>query len=823
MAGEWTILIWALVIVIFLTKSRAVADFLSRISRQPRHIQGAVLAVTILATIQAFEKSTNETEMVTIKQAALTSSTSSFIPQPSSFSSSSLPAFWHDDATDTDEDGIPDLWEKWTHGNRAIADSGIDRDDDGLTDLEEFQNQTDPRTADTDGDGFSDSFEVANGMNPIVPADFTPIEPDTNNNGLPDIWDQAGYGGYFYDADHDGFDDAYEIDGLPAASDTNFDVLIDVYTTRSAVLVCESGEDWRAFIFPPTTGTSVKIRLPFGADTEVKLLPAPYGISPPSGELWKSRMRLSFVPRTGQDTSGTCIVSAGGTISQKVVEKESIITRFPEAEVNMQMLSLDSGDGEWPTIDILRRRYSLIPNSDVYHASGDIVGPFDIINAVNIDEDAVVWSADYGDMSPETGFSSSLTVTTIPPNDGPIIVSATVKLDETLSMTRNATINRCSQHGFSLNSFTVNFAPLPGSNAVFSVTLPGCTHQNDLGWLEAEIVRETTAGSQHVAWVDMDISTPGTDRFGDTADLQNESVFAWDGIAQAGLSLSYYDETFTHDSRSFQLAAPAVVAGQPVPPPYYTLVVRLWNPGKMEVLGEFSRKICVQQIVQVKWMSEAETLFRTSKVYKDLGQENIVYSADYAGNSAALMLDTLARIRAYYPSSVNIRFVPFFSGDADTTKFLYILPDISKEIVVNPDGEEQEAYEYGLTSTIRSLQKSATGVSDCYFGSIYNSTYTLYKNAAERNKPYPFPAPVSSTQMLDAICKVSAHEVGHALGLVDTTYLDGVGDMHNPGVEDQSKMMNVNTDLKWLFNSHPAIGWRILNSQYLEFVLPIPK
>ena len=53
-----------------------------------------------------------------------------------------------------------------------------------------------------------------------------------------------------------------------------------------------------------------------------------------------------------------------------------------------------------------------------------------------------------------------------------------------------------------------------------------------------------------------------------------------------------------------------------------------------------------------------------------------------------------------------------------------------------------------------------------------------------------FPIPVSSSQMLDAVCLVSAHEVGHALGLVDTTYLGGVGDMHNPGAEDQTKTMN---------------------------------
>ena len=77
--------------------------------------------------------------------------------------------------------------------------------------------------------------------------------------------------------------------------------------------------------------------------------------------------------------------------------------------------------------------------------------------------------------------------------------------------------------------------------------------------------------------------------------------------------------------------------------------------------------------------------------------------------------------------------------------------------------------------------------------------------------------------MLEALCKVSAHEVGHALGLVDTHYLDGVVNRHNPGPNDQTKMMNVNTELEWLFNPHPPVGWRPLNLQYLEFVLPVPQ
>ncbi len=820
MNGEGIIPVWALVSVIFLMKIPSVREFFAKVRKMSAiGIICMGLSLGFLANV-SYTKDGVNTNQSTSQSVSLSAENSSISTQSSISTRTGLPDFWKDDPTDTDGDGIPDLWEKWTHGKKLVADSDLDRDGDGLSDLEEFQNQTDPRTADTDGDSFSDAFEVANNMNPVVSEDFTPVEPDTNNNGVPDIWEQIGYSGSFHDANGNGFDDTYEQTILPVASDSNFDVFVDVYTTRSATLNWTIGEDRISILMLPTAGTSVKIRLPFGTDTELYLQSSPYGTDLPSGELWKSRMRISFAPRTGQTAIGTCIIAANGDISQQVVEQATVITRFSDPIASKQMRSLDSGDGEWPKIEMLRRRYSLIPDADVYHGSGNIVGPFDIVNTVNIDEDSVHWSVDYGTMDSATGFSSSLTVTAIPPNDEPIIVTATVQLDERFAIIRTAPVNRCPQHTFSLDSCTANFAPLPGSNAVFSVTLPGCTHQNEPGWLEAEIVRELLGSTQHVAYVDMDVSTSSVDRYGNTVDIPNQSTFAWDGIAQASLSQGDYVEEFTQGSLPFHRAAPEVAAGKPVPPPYVTLVVRLWNPGKSEVLAEARLRIYVPQVVQVKWQSDADTLFRTPINHQALGQTVIVYSADYVGDPDALMQDTLQRLRAYYPASVNILFVPFFSSDVETTKFLVITSELQKTIT----GDHIEAYQYGLTLSPPMLQRSANGVANCFLGSISDKTFNLYKKFSEDSmSPQPFAIPISSSQMLEAICKVSAHEVGHTLGLVDTTYLGGVGNKHNPGSEDQSKMMNVNTDLRWLFKQHPPVGWRTLNSQYLEFVLPVPK
>ncbi|MBQ7722131.1 MAG: hypothetical protein IJT64_04410, partial [Kiritimatiellae bacterium] len=60
-----------------------------------------------------------------------------------------------------------------------LSDGTGDFDGDGLTDWQEvIQHHTDPREADTDGDGVDDGLEVRNGTDPL--------NPDTDNDGIPD-------------------------------------------------------------------------------------------------------------------------------------------------------------------------------------------------------------------------------------------------------------------------------------------------------------------------------------------------------------------------------------------------------------------------------------------------------------------------------------------------------------------------------------------------------------------------------------------------------------------------------------------------------------
>ena len=69
---------------------------------------------------------------------------------------------------DTDGDGFTDNWElSYNYDPKIKDDTSLDKDDDGLTDLEEQFYKTNPYSNDTDNDGLADGKETGFGGNPL--------------------------------------------------------------------------------------------------------------------------------------------------------------------------------------------------------------------------------------------------------------------------------------------------------------------------------------------------------------------------------------------------------------------------------------------------------------------------------------------------------------------------------------------------------------------------------------------------------------------------------------------------------------------------------
>ncbi|MEN9677948.1 MAG: hypothetical protein RIS76_3844, partial [Verrucomicrobiota bacterium] len=184
---------------------------------------------------------------------------------------------------DTDNDGIPDVWEN-AHGMnyQSAADAVKDLDDDGVNSRDEYYAQTDPIRPDSDGDGIPDGVERANGSNPAeatsVPqyTQFPALAgEDLNGDGLPDAW-QIHFHGFGLtpngDPDGDGQSNSQEALWGTNPFDSNSKIALSLAVVNSNIelswphqdfkkqtLLWKTGQDpWVAFAGQPWSdgGTS---------------------------------------------------------------------------------------------------------------------------------------------------------------------------------------------------------------------------------------------------------------------------------------------------------------------------------------------------------------------------------------------------------------------------------------------------------------------------------------------------------------------------------------------------------------------------------------
>ena len=135
---------------------------------------------------------------------------------------------------DTDNDGLPDSWEKYYFENLAQTAYGSYLAY-GVTNLIAYTRGLNPTVGDNDNDGLSDMNEIAP-PSPFVATD--PLNPDTDSDGLIDGWerdygldpnDATGSNGATGDPDDDGMSniDEYWYGTNPNNADTDGDGLTD--------------------------------------------------------------------------------------------------------------------------------------------------------------------------------------------------------------------------------------------------------------------------------------------------------------------------------------------------------------------------------------------------------------------------------------------------------------------------------------------------------------------------------------------------------------------------------------------------------------------
>lgn len=117
--------------------------------------------------------------------------------------------------SDTDSDGMPDGWEYARGLQVAVPDGTDDLDRDGLNNLGEFTAGTRVEFYDSDGDRFSDGFEVTQaGYDPLTD---NAADQDSDGDGMSDLKEISnGTNPGLVDGDGDGISDAVE---LAACSD----------------------------------------------------------------------------------------------------------------------------------------------------------------------------------------------------------------------------------------------------------------------------------------------------------------------------------------------------------------------------------------------------------------------------------------------------------------------------------------------------------------------------------------------------------------------------------------------------------------------------
>ena len=199
-------------------------------------------------------------------------------------SSTTTPADYQTAVTDSDSDGLPDLWEtSFFPGDLTQLSATGDKDGDGLDDIDELAWGANPNDDDSDNDGLLDGAEITAGA--------SPLDADSDDDGLLDgvetgtgtfvSTSDTGTDPTLADTDGDFADDATEIAYGTDPTDISFRPTLLAYWDFNDDSVATSSIDVRGGRVGNLAGTAV-----YSADAEgITGLAGDKAFSPSGGNL----------------------------------------------------------------------------------------------------------------------------------------------------------------------------------------------------------------------------------------------------------------------------------------------------------------------------------------------------------------------------------------------------------------------------------------------------------------------------------------------------------------------------------------------------------
>jgi parallel beta-helix repeat protein len=161
---------------------------------------------------------------------------------------------------DTDGDGMSDGWEVAMGLNATFDDAAGDFDTDGLSNLYEYQHDLLANNSDSDGDLMSDGWEVAMGFNPLL----DDANEDADGDGLTNLYEfEHNLNASNSDTDSDGMPDGWEVEnGLnPLIDDAEEDKDNDGKSNLKEYLEGTNPNDSKWAVFKAKTLPILKIIL----------------------------------------------------------------------------------------------------------------------------------------------------------------------------------------------------------------------------------------------------------------------------------------------------------------------------------------------------------------------------------------------------------------------------------------------------------------------------------------------------------------------------------------------------------------------------------